>query len=39
MNKSSREEADTCLLHAKHAAKSDVEAVVVTAEDTDVMIL
>ena len=37
---SSQEEADTrLLLHAKHAAESGMEAVVVTAEDTDVMVI
>ena len=38
--KSSQEEADTrMLLHAQHASKDGFKSVVVTAEDTDVLIL
>ena len=37
---STQEEADTCLLlHALHAARTGSKAVIVTAEDTDVMLL
>ncbi|KAG0727945.1 hypothetical protein GWK47_003897 [Chionoecetes opilio] len=38
--KSSQEEADTrLLLHALHAAESGYKSVIITAEDTDVMVL
>ena len=38
--KGSHEETETrLLLHAKHAADAGVEAIVVTADDTNVMIL
>lgn len=38
--KSSQEEADTrMLLHALHAAESGYKAVIITAEDTDVLVL
>ena len=38
--RSTQEKADTCvLLHALHAAKAGSKAVIVTAEDTDVMVL
>ena len=37
---STQEEADTCLLlYALHATKTGSKAVIVTAEDTDVMLL